>query len=481
MINSFEKLVAPGVWVNLVAFSLFGCTKTPVSEISGSEAQYNTPANKVLRYAGHASDCAVETIDDNSTTTFGEYRATLDRGWAQGVDLYLQNPQDPSSLVCYHPNRYISGQSKMVRPVVSIDGQTPQTPQGQSFANQAPVQPTFRYVTAGNRNFIGYEVTPGGCSNTNQGGGNDCVIWGVVRANNRVSLVNGSCLGGYRISDIAPGIDRSRLFANQGFRDLRGTPLDGCFILARREWTRQIPQWSESWDGPIPPYYSGQNSGSYPYSPPNQNPGYNGQNNGGQGYPPGGGQGYPPGGPGYVQGGGQGYPPGGPGYVQGGPGYPPGGPGYGPGFGPGYGAGGGPGYGPGYGPGVGPGGGPVITAGCAPGTVGIPGCGAVGPGPGMAPYPWNSGHAYFPGFVDYELPTPGEVLAFGAVDMLMNAGQYALCRNAAPDNYVVASGLACRIGGFLGSGPAFPQCIAACQQIFVQAQAQKATDWQTYQ
>ena len=83
--------------------------------------------------------------------------------------------------------------------------------------------------------------------------------------------------------------------------------------------------------------------------------------------------------------------------------------------------------------------------------------------------------------MDYELPTPGEVLAFGAVDMLMNAGQYALCRNATPDNYVVASGLACRIGGFLGSGPAFPQCIAACQQIFVQAQAQKAPNWQTYQ
>jgi hypothetical protein len=211
MINSFEKLVALGVWVNVVAFS--GCTKAPLSEVSGSEAQYNTPTNKVLRYAGHASDCAVETIDGNSTTTFGEYRATLDRGWAQGVDIYLQNPQDPNSLVCHHPNRYISGQSKMVRPVVSIDGQTPQTPQGQSFANQAPAQATFRYVTSGNRNFIGYELTPGACNNSNQGGGNDCVIWGVVRANNRVSLVNGSCLGGYRISDIAPAAS-SLLVAN---------------------------------------------------------------------------------------------------------------------------------------------------------------------------------------------------------------------------------------------------------------------------
>lgn len=458
MINACDKWLALGIWGSLVAFS--GCTKTQPGENSASEAQYNTPANKVLRFAGHASDCAVATMDANSTTTFGEFRATLDRGWAQGIDLYLQNPQDPNSLVCYHPTRLIRGQSNLIqRPVVSIDGQTPITPQGQTFENQPPAQPNFRYLRAGNRTFIGYELTPGGCNDGNPGVLNDCVIWGVVRANNRVSLVNGSCLGGYRISDVAPGIDRSRLFSQQSFRDLRGVALGSCFVLTRREWTRQIPQWSESWDGPIPPYYSGQNTGSYSYGPSTQYPNGNGGN--------------VPIGDGYAN-------PGGPGYA-GGPG--------GPGFFPGYGAGGGPGFGPGfvpgggagYGTGYGPGGVPVINPGCAPGSVGIPGCGAIAPGPGKPPYPWNSGHAYFPGFVDYELPTPGEVLAFGVVDMLLNAGQFALCRNATPDNFVFTSGLACRIGGFLGSGPAFPQCIAACQQLFVTAQAQKAPVWQTYQ
>jgi hypothetical protein len=54
-----------------------------------------------------------------------------------------------------------------------------------------------------------------------------------------------------------------------------------------------------------------------------------------------------------------------------------------------------------------------------------------------------------------------------------------MCRDASPDNFTFMSGLACRVGGALGSGPLYFQCLEMCTQLFLNKQAQNAyKDWQ---
>ena len=118
----------------------------------------------------------------------------------------------------------------------------------------------------------------------------------------------------------------------------------------------------------------------------------------------------------------------------------------------------------------GPGAGPA----CPGGLVAGPGCGPIGPGPGLPPYPWNSGFAFFPGWVGYGEPPWGEIIGLQAIDTVLNVGQYKLCRDASQDSFAFQSALACRLAGYLGSGPAYNQCLGLCGQLFANKQAQKA-------
>lgn len=423
------------------------CIQQP-DDSSGSEEQYSPSTSNILPSSGHASDCAIETLQFNDSIDLYGFSLTLERSWGNGVSVFLERPEDPGSVVCAHPRRIIAGNGRSVQGItVVVDGfggpEASQIP-GQFDQMQRPLQMQSRFVNIQNRRFIATEVVPGACSD---GGGQlqeGCVVWGVVRNDRRVSLVNGSCLGGYRIAGVSPGVDRNVLFQNNRVRDLRGSRFGGCFVLARREWSMQPPQWSSHWDGPIPPYYGGSGQGQSQGGSPGWNP-----------YPIG--SGYQPG---YVP----------PWYVPG-TNYGPGIPGFSTGEPLPYPGGAIPGQPPGVG---GPPGGPLVGPPCPGGLPAGPGCGPIAPGPGQAPYPWNSGFAFFPGWVGYGEPPWGQIIGLQAIDTLLSFGQYKLCRDASPKNFAFQSALACRLAGYLGSGPAYGQCAQMCYQLFAGKQAAQA-------
>jgi hypothetical protein len=106
----------------------------------------------------------------------------------------------------------------------------------------------------------------------------------------------------------------------------------------------------------------------------------------------------------------------------------------------------------------------------------------MGPGPGLPPYPWNSGLNFFPGWIGYGEPPWGEIIGLQAIDTLMSVGQYKLCRDASKDSLAFQSALACRLAGYLGSGPAYGQCLELCSRLWISKQQQTAAkDWNHHQ
>lgn len=222
---------------------------------SGSGTQFVEQPTAVVNFGGHQNDCELSTLAHNQFSEYGDYQVLLDNSWGHGVEIYLEEDFSPMSVACSHPHRRLSGMGNRTRnAMANIDGRNPWSQWNQQPQNASTNQPYFRFIDRDNRRYIAYEEQPGVCdpSTTGEMVPTGCVIWGQVQQDRRIRLMEGNCLGGYRIADIRQGVDRSRLFPNAGVRDLRGQPIDQCFVLTR-------PQ--GSWPAP-PPVDGG-------YYPPN--------------------------------------------------------------------------------------------------------------------------------------------------------------------------------------------------------------------
>lgn len=494
-------------------FILASCVKS--NRDAGSDAQFVPPEETRVQMNGHTSDCSMETMHYNQRTTLGYYELDLDRSWGQDVEIFLQDLNNPNSAVCYHPRRAIGGRVNTLQGVVvSVDGVNHVSDPNLVFQPQSqPLQPMV-YVQSGGKRFLAYEREPGACST---GSSNSCVIWGLARSDKRVTLVNGSCLGGYRVAGVVPGADGRHLFNQGQVKDLRGFPVNNCFVLTKQEWANRPPQWSSDYDGPLNPHgityvppqgvavpfgAGGPRAYTYPFTqswtvqsgfdynnlPPGVLPpvGFDpgpggGASEAGMGAPPPGYGGVPP--VGY-----QGAPP--PGYGN----VPPAGSGVPP---PGYGnvppAVGGvpPGYGVppiGYDPPDAPHPGEYPPGGLPhgqPPPVGYfpPAPPPVVPGPGFLPgmpIP-GGGFVPLPPLPILPPPTGRNFIADVAVDSLFTVGQYSLCRFASSDSIEFTGGIACRLGGILSYSPLFNECMRQCGDLYVDKQIQQGDlHWYPY-
>lgn len=217
------------------------------AEDSGTEEQgRKTPVSDVL-YTGHQSDCSLETLARNRYTELDDYQLHLDYGWGQGVEIYLAQSDNPSSVVCNHPRRRLSQFGNFTqRAVVTKDGKN--TFSQVQLNNGVNIQQQAKFIDRDNRRFIAFEEQEGACEpyengqNTAQSG---CIVWGLVRNDRRVQLIDGSCLGSYRISGVSSQASREILFPETGIRDFRGAPVEQCYILTTTQ--TEFPQ---VYDGP---------------------------------------------------------------------------------------------------------------------------------------------------------------------------------------------------------------------------------------
>jgi hypothetical protein len=213
---------------------------------SSSGPQSTIQPTAIVSFGGHQSDCELATLAHNQRSEYGDYQVLLDNSWGQGVEVYLEQESNPMSVACSHPRRRLSGIGNRTRSAMAnVDGRNPWNQWNQQQQNTATNQEYFRFIDRENRRYIAYEEQAGVCdpSTTGQAVPPGCVIWGQVQQDRRIRLVNGSCLGGYRISDVRTGVERNRLFPNAGVRDMRGQPIDQCFVLTRprNRWPEPLP------------------------------------------------------------------------------------------------------------------------------------------------------------------------------------------------------------------------------------------------
>jgi hypothetical protein len=243
--------------VTLVLFASACVKASTESSSEGSDLQYKPAPATVVQFGGHTGDCSVDTLHANQQTALGDFTLVLDTSWGQGVDVYLENLQDPMSIACSHPRRRIGGRTNTVQgAVMSIDGRNPMDTAQISFQAQTQPSPFYKFVNVQGRTYIAYEERPGACAVVNNsvgaGGANSansgnnivsdgCIVWGYVKADRRIRLVNASCLGSYRINGVRDPSKSNLLFNQNSIRDLRGHPVNNCFVLTKKAFASQPP------------------------------------------------------------------------------------------------------------------------------------------------------------------------------------------------------------------------------------------------